>query len=53
MKNKSLFEWCVLLSALLIIPGLITFYPQFYEWGTLILMLSWLGAYLVFFEKKA
>jgi len=52
MKNKHLFEWCVVLSALIIIPILFIFWPQFYAWGTLILMLSWFGAYLVFFGKR-
>lgn len=52
MKNKILFEWCVVLSALIFIPILIIFLPQFYPWGTLILILSWLGSYLFFFGSK-
>lgn len=52
MKNKRLFELCVVLSAVLIIPSLIIFCPQFYARGTVVLFLFWLGAYLSFFGFK-
>jgi hypothetical protein len=52
MKIKRLFEWCVVISALTIIPGLIIFWPRYYALGTLILILFWLGAFLVFFGSK-
>lgn len=52
MKNKSLFEWCIVLSALIIIPSLIILCPQYYERGTVVLILFWLGAYLHYFRSK-
>ncbi|MFF0828820.1 hypothetical protein ACFYU8_18655 [Brevibacillus sp. NPDC003359] len=51
MKEKRLFEWSCLLSALIVIPTLIVTKPQYYESGVLILLLLWLTAYLIFFKK--